>query len=281
MQGAIASTPLLMASCTTGVARSTSQVVKMTFAPWPSRLSAHAFALAGLLFCVSQVMILSCTPPRALTCLTRTCAAARAGSSKGDIWPLLSYAQPITTDLPAADAEPVTVAARTSAVSMTRSAASAPFLFTFTWTSCAVANTSGGWESRVGLLFGLDQAAESSVQRSGHAVALGFPYERARDQVDLGAPASLDVLEHRWIVRAAAPGREDVHLPRVVVQLDARRQRDVLALLDQVEDELTEIGRCLARCEVPVVRQVRERGDRVDGGIEDQLRPLCREQVRQ
>src|SRR5689334_16372650 len=126
---------------------------------------------------------------------------------------------------------------------MTRNAASAPFLFTFTWTSCAVANTSGGWESRVRLFFGLDQTAESSVQRSGHPMALRFPYECARDQVDLGAPASLDVLEHRWIVRAAPLGGEHVHLPRVVVQLDAGRVRDRLALLDQVEDEVAEVGR--------------------------------------
>ena len=104
----------------------------MMFAPCPSRLSAHDFALAGLLFCVSQVMILSCTPPRALTCFTRTWAAARAGSSKGAMLPLLSNAQPITTCFPAALADPVTVAATTSAATMTRSAPSAPFLFTFT-----------------------------------------------------------------------------------------------------------------------------------------------------
>ncbi len=48
-----------MDSCTTGAARSTSQVVKMMFAPPLIRLSAHAFAIAGLLPCVSHVMISS------------------------------------------------------------------------------------------------------------------------------------------------------------------------------------------------------------------------------
>ena len=57
MHGATASTPRLIASCTTGAAKSTSQVVKMTFAPPPSSFSAQAFAIAALLPCVSQVLI--------------------------------------------------------------------------------------------------------------------------------------------------------------------------------------------------------------------------------
>src|SRR3954454_13303211 len=228
----------------------------MIFAPWPSRLSAHDLAFAGLLFCVSQVMILSCTPPRALTCLTRTWAAARAGSSKGDMLPLLSKAQPITTGAPAAFADPVTVTASTSAVTMARSAASAPFLFTFTSTSCAVAWTSGA-ESRVRLLFRLDQALERCMQRSIDPMALRLSHERTGDQIDLGAPASLDVPQHRWIVRAPSPGGEHVHLPGVVVQLDALGRRDGLALLDQPEDEVTEIRGLLAGGEVPVVGTLR------------------------
>src|SRR5438045_2229292 len=99
MQGATASTPRLIAACTTGVAKSTSQVVKMILAPWPSRLTAHALAVVGLLFCVSHVLIARCrlpTPPFALICLTRIRAAASAGSSNGAIWPFESKAHPIT-----------------------------------------------------------------------------------------------------------------------------------------------------------------------------------------
>jgi hypothetical protein len=59
MQGAIVSRPLLIPSCTTGAARSTSQVVKMMFAPPLISLSAHAFETAGLSPCVSQVLITS------------------------------------------------------------------------------------------------------------------------------------------------------------------------------------------------------------------------------
>src|SRR3954453_3987378 len=63
MHGAIASTPRLIVSCTTGAAKSTSHVVKITLAPPPSSLSAHAFATAGLLPCVSHVLICSGRPP--------------------------------------------------------------------------------------------------------------------------------------------------------------------------------------------------------------------------
>src|SRR3954463_13275263 len=100
MHGAIASLPRLIASCTTGVAKSTSQVVKRMLAPWPIRLSAHDLAFDALLFCVSQVLITNlwpAAPPLAFSCLTRIFAAARAGSSNGDICPDLSNAQPITT----------------------------------------------------------------------------------------------------------------------------------------------------------------------------------------
>jgi hypothetical protein len=81
----------------------------MTFAPLPSRLAAHDFALAGLLLLVSQVSILNGrprTPPLALIWPIRTFAAARAGPSNGAIWPLLSNAQPITIGDAAFVAEP-------------------------------------------------------------------------------------------------------------------------------------------------------------------------------
>src|SRR4051812_34222866 len=99
MHGAIARTPLLIAACTTGVAKSTSQVVKMMFAPCPSRLTAHCLAVVALLFWVLQVLIWSfrpLTPPFLLIWAIRIFAAASAGVSNGFILPAPSNAQPIT-----------------------------------------------------------------------------------------------------------------------------------------------------------------------------------------
>ena len=70
MHGATVSLPALIDSCTTGAAKSTSHVVKMTSALAPISFAAHDFAIAGLLPCVSHVTILSgrpWTPPRAFT----------------------------------------------------------------------------------------------------------------------------------------------------------------------------------------------------------------------
>jgi hypothetical protein len=93
MQEATVRTPRLIAAWTTGAASSTSQVVKMTFAFCPSRRSAHAFATSALFCCVSQVRSRigwPLTPPFALSWVTRSFAAARAGLSNGAIAPLLS-----------------------------------------------------------------------------------------------------------------------------------------------------------------------------------------------
>ena len=71
----------------------------MTLAPLPISWSAHVLARAGAFPCVSHVMIFKGrpkTPPLALICFTRICAAASAGLSNGAICPVLSWAQPIT-----------------------------------------------------------------------------------------------------------------------------------------------------------------------------------------
>ena len=82
--------------------------------------------------------------------------------------------------------------------------------------------------------------------------------ERARDQLDLGRAARLDVLEHGRVVRAAPLRREHVHLPRVLVQLDPGGGGDRLALVDEGVDEMAEVGwlaprpRSAASCGSPV-----------------------------
>src|SRR3954454_1831373 len=125
MHEATARTPRLIASWTTGAARSTSHVVNMTSAPCPSSLAAQAFAIDALLPCVSHVFSCSwrpVTPPLAFSWLTRSFAAASAGLSNGAIAPLLSNAQPITIGdaagavvLAAAVAASATPQARTTA----------------------------------------------------------------------------------------------------------------------------------------------------------------------
>src|SRR2546423_14270666 len=101
------------------------------FACWPSRLSAHAFALAGSLFCVSQVLIAKWYfLLLALICLTRILAAARAGLSNGDMLPDWSYAQPMITFFFAAGAAwlPVVPARAAIATAAASSAARMPHL---------------------------------------------------------------------------------------------------------------------------------------------------------
>src|ERR1044071_7846351 len=123
MQGAIVSRWCLSDSCTTGEARSTSHVVKMTFAPSPISLSAHVLDVVGLSPWVLQVLITIWRPftPFLLILATSISAAASAGVSNGCIGPLLSKAQPMTIGFFAAD-EPVraaAAAARTSAAAAT------------------------------------------------------------------------------------------------------------------------------------------------------------------
>src|SRR5918996_1167360 len=108
---------------------------------------------------------------------------------------------------------------------------------------------------------GPDEPVERGVQRNGNAEPLGLADERARDQVDLGRAARLDVLEHRRIMGAATPGGEDVHLPGILVERDPRGFCDPLALLDELVDEVAEIGRKLPVGEVVVVRETREGRD--------------------
>src|SRR4029078_6660605 len=72
----------------------------MMLEPWPSRLTAHALAVVGVLPCVLQVLITRRrpppTPPFASICLTRMFGAASAGLSNGAMLPLESKAHPIT-----------------------------------------------------------------------------------------------------------------------------------------------------------------------------------------
>ena len=91
-----------MDGCTTGAARSTSQVVKITFACCPINFNAQAVAVARVLPWVSHVfrtILCPSTPPFPFQYPIRIFAAASAGPSNGAIAPLPSNAQPITIGL--------------------------------------------------------------------------------------------------------------------------------------------------------------------------------------
>src|SRR5438445_5550234 len=146
--------------------------------------------------------------------------------------------------LPAAVAE-LAASAATAPIT-TRSASSAPVVLrVITPSSCAELVCSSFEWCSPGRLLRLDEPIHRGVQGDGHAVLLRLADERSRDQVDLGRSVVLEVLEHGRVVGTAAPGCEHVHLPWVVVQLDARRGRHGRALVDEVVDEVTEVGRAL------------------------------------
>src|SRR5438067_6419628 len=134
---------------------------------------------------------------------------------------------------------------------------------------------------RVARLPRLDEPIDGRLERYAHPEPLGLTDEGAVDQLELGRPAGLDVLEHRREMPVAALRREDVHLPRVVVQLDARGCGYRLSLVDEVADEVAEVEELRRLGEVEVVRELRQRGDAVHRRVEDQLRPLRRAQVRE
>ena len=69
-------------------------------------------------------------------------------------------------------------------------------------------------------------------------MALCLSDQRAIDQLHLGRPPRFDVLEHRRIVRAPTFGRKYVHLPGVIMELDACRSGDTLALVDERVDDV-------------------------------------------
>src|SRR5262245_50394594 len=135
--------------------------------------------------------------------------------------PLLSNAQPMTIGRAAADEVPATRA--TTVMAAARSATKPRFILRSITPSseCVTHLTMTGSAPR--FLLRLHEPVERRVQWHCDPVALRLADERAGDQVDLGRPVCFDVFEHRRIVRMAALGGVDVHLPRVLVELDARR----------------------------------------------------------
>ena len=174
MHGATASTPRLIASWTTGAARSTSHVVKMMFAPCPSSFAAHAFAIAGLLPCVSHVVIWSGRPldaalrvhllrraaaprraPGRRTAPSRPCCRTPSRSRSAWCW--------------AAGADAAVIA--TTAVSVASAAAIAP-VFLLVITPPGALDWFEQASSRPRFLSRLDEAVQRRVQRHRNAVPL-------------------------------------------------------------------------------------------------------------
>ena len=219
----------------------------MMFAPWPSRLQRARLGLRRLValrVAGDDLERHGPDAPCALTCLTRPCAAASAGSSNGAMCPCCRTPSRSRSAWPAADADPATTTATTAiAASDARSARERSLRSSPSLDPPVRLRSRAGRSHEYDSSFALIRRYERRVEGSVDAVALRLAHERAGDQIDLGAPACFDVLQHRWIVRAAPPRGEHVHLPRVVVQLDPGRRGDRLALVDQVVDEMAEIGR--------------------------------------
>ncbi len=92
---------------------------------------------------------------------------------------------------------------------------------------------------------------------TGDAVPVRLADERAGDQLDLGRPVRLDVLEHRRVVPVAALRREHVHLPRILASSTPAAAGGRLALVDEVAHEQAEVAVVLDLREVEVVRRAR------------------------
>ena len=117
-----------------------------------------------------------------------------------------------------------------------------------------------------------DQGRDGLVERGRDAVLTPEADDAAVEPVDLGRPASLDVLEHRRLVAVrdlGLGGMVDQRLG-VGVEHDPLRCGDGLALVDEPADEPAQVG---ALADAPV-REPGERADRVRRGVEDHLAPL-------
>ena len=123
-----------------------------------------------------------------------------------------------------------------------------------------------------------DQLRERAVERRVDAVAVAERDDRAVQEVDLGLAAGLDVLEHRRLVPVGdvLAGGVVEELLGAHVEHDPLRVGDGASLGHHRPGELA--GRRLG--DLPV-RAPGQRGDRVRGGVEDQLPPLGAARVRE
>src|ERR671918_832760 len=279
MHGAIVSLPRLMDSCTTGAARSTSQVVKMTSAPWLSSRAAQDLAVAGLFPCVSQVLISRLTPGPRFTCRTRSLAVASAGPSNGAIAPLPSKAQPIVTVFACCgEAEPTATAAAETA------------------TTPNTART----VLRTPIILALLCGAQDRNPRVGIPVARRTPEDVRRWRSPrlcrerlwtVSSVVLLALISHHPHVspRFFLPFDERVersmerNLDAVPLRLPDERAGDELDLrlparVDEPVYDVSQVGRLVLGREVRVVPEAGDRRDRVHRRVEDELRPLRRSQ---
>src|SRR5919106_1566548 len=249
MHGATASTPRVIASCTAGVAKSTSQVTSSTSAP-PSMSSIAAdFVRSGSSWW-SMTRSWSwrpSTPPSSLILSTWISAAVTAGPSKGAICPVRSTAAPITIGSSVASSPPPPVSAATSPPSP--SSSSSP-----------------------------PQAATASPNAN----------RRASSRLHLLIPLMPN--SSRPFVFDPAPPPGPGLLPETTLPFPSRggtwscaggpgRPGHPLALVHQLVHEVPEVGGLLLAGEEPHVPELRERGHGVHRRVEDELRPLRRQQV--
>src|SRR5215468_9689879 len=108
------------------------------------------------------------------------------------MFPIPSYAQPMVTGVAfcvAAGAAAITTNA--SAAAARASAAIPTFLISLLLSLSSLPRC----------FLPSDERVQQSVEGHGHVVSSRLADDRARDQLDLGLPMRVDVLEHRGVVR--------------------------------------------------------------------------------
>ena len=195
-----------------------SQVVKMMSAPPASSLAAQDFATAALLPCVlrvSSAILRPSAPPFALTVFRCNFADATADVSNGR-----HRARRVVRP---ADGDRLPLSRRGEGHGR-RDRRDGEKPGHHGQSSCSHRFPPTVVDSHASRRPTTPPSLHERVHRGAavpDVVLLRLAHQRAGDELDLRRPVRVDVLQHRRVVRRPTPGREDVHLPRVVVKLDA------------------------------------------------------------
>ncbi len=110
-----------------------------------------------------------------------------------------------------------------------------------------------------------------------NAGTLRFTGNRAPQEVHFGLQLVPRVIQHgRRMIRLRA---NFVHFPGIFVKLDAQAGCYSLAFLNERVQQMAQIGELFFSSEMVAVRQFRQRGNGIDRGVENELRPLRRPRI--
>src|SRR5260370_37832710 len=100
------------------------------------------------------------------------------------------------------------------------------------------------------------------MERRGDTEALRLASNGAAEKIHLGPLPVTNIVQHRR--RMIGLRANLVHLPRILVQLHAKRRRNALAVLNQVVQKAAELAEGLFFSKMARMRQLRERGNGMD-----------------